>query len=180
MFWGVIPDFLEGGKIPASAVGRDAALARSHTNDLRLPTAIQLNAPSGVRWNKWDGRGRWDGRKTQGGGLKGAEMAEEAGLLGDYICEGLSFSPGASKVSRFIFNAEKCGSLDESLSSGFCPNAGWRMMQLVVENSSAKLFSSNKSQSRWINNELCEANTDGNTCSVNLLPAFVKALQYCM
>lgn len=79
MFWGVIPDFLEGGKIPVSAGGADAALAHSHTNDLRLPTALRLNAPSGVRWNKWDGRGQWDSRKTEGGGLKGVEMVGEAG-----------------------------------------------------------------------------------------------------
>lgn len=46
----------------------------------RLPTAVRLNALSGVRWNKvgWER----ESRQTKGGGLKGIEMTKEAGLFG--------------------------------------------------------------------------------------------------
>lgn len=51
-----------------------------------LPTAFRLNAPSGVRWNKWDERGGQRGRereeKQRRGGLKGVELTVEAGLHG--------------------------------------------------------------------------------------------------
>lgn len=86
-------------------------------------------------------------------------------LKGDYICEGLSVCPGASTVSRFMFNAEKCGRSDESPS--YCTMEGWCFREASL-------------RSRWINNAVCEEKPEGNTCRVNLQPAFVKALPCCM
>lgn len=64
------------------------------------------------------GRGLERSRNGRGGGIT------LKGIM--YICEGFSFSTGASMVSRFAFNTEQSGYLDESLSSAYFYNAGWR------------------------------------------------------
>lgn len=62
-------------------------------------------------------------------------------------------SPSVQGHQRFhvlILNVKKCGFSDESPISEFCPMEDVRMEDgvIVSEKSSAKLFSSNKSQSR--------------------------------
>lgn len=44
-------------------------------------------------------------------------------MIGDCICEGVSFTTGASKVLCLVFNTEECGYSDES---GYFQNAGRR------------------------------------------------------
>lgn len=57
----VIPDFLEGAKEKIRVKGNIHTTAGSLNNQMNmspwLPAAFRLNAPSGVKWNKWDERG---------------------------------------------------------------------------------------------------------------------------
>lgn len=106
----VIPDCLDRARVQeAEEKPMQHLLSQTHNVNLgpRPPRAFRLNAPSGVRWNKWDGRGgQWERErergKPEGGGLKAVEMTEEAGLHGrglnlgggDYLrLLGLSVTP---------------------------------------------------------------------------------------